>query len=295
MKLTPYESVKARYDIVKPIRGKPHIRPLGDRRKHHETVELFNEQEQIYSYKLYDTHVLLFYPNGDIGVNVDHKAHHTQTTCKFVDDLAQGILRAFRHNNRMWVALCGVSVIWDSGRQTPYCFPMPDQGEITFRQTEDGWRPIAPVIAQNKVVNRQRAKEARDPYREFIKFGKTILTLSDGWIMPETMAQYQTYEMMPRYSGLPRAGFDHSRLWRVNMTDMLEYIQEDPLEVLVYLVDRMEGANYKEVPFDTGIGYAKQVTPKQFGAHVMRLIDRASDIHDYVHVQATGEFIRSYV
>jgi len=282
-----YENAKSKYENTTPIRGKAHIRPLCNRRKHHETVELFNEQEQIYSYKLYDTHIVLFYPNGDIGVNINHKGHHTQTTCKFIVDAMRGVFSAFINNNRMWVS--------SVSRVKQAAYPMPDRGETRFRQTEDGWRPTAPVMAQKKVVNRQRAKEARDPYREFIKLGKTILTLSEGWIMPETKAQYQKYEMCNRYSGPNVASFSLSRLYSTKWTKMLDYIQADPLEVLVHVVDHMDNVIYTDVSFDNGIAYAMKVTPKQFEAHVMRLIDRASDIHDYIDVEATGEFVRSYV
>lgn len=277
-----YERAKHRYENTSPVRGKAHIRPLGNRRKHHETVELFNEQEQIYSYKLYDTHVVLFYPNGDIGININNKGHHTQTTCKFINNKMCGIFRSYITNGRMWV-------VNKSG-----AYPMPDQGEIRFRQTEDG-RPTAPVMAQKKVVNRQRAKEARAPYREFIKFGKTILTLAEGWIMPETKAQYQKYEMCKRYSGPNVASFSLSRLYNTKWTEMLDYIESDPLEVLVYVVDRMDNVIYTDVSFDNGVAYAMKVTPKQFEAHVMRMIDRASNIHDYIDVEATGEFVRSFI
>lgn len=282
-----YECAKKRYENTKPIRSKQHIRPIYNRRKHHETIELFNEQEQIYSYKLYDTHVVLLYPNGDIGVNIDHRVCHTQTTCRFIQNMLPGVFSAFLNNGRVWV----VSV--RRGEQAAY--PMPYQGEIRFRQAEDDWRPIAPVMAQKKVVNRQRAKEAREPYREFIKLGKALLTLSEGGIMPETRAQYQTYRMCKRAVGPSVASFSRSRFYNKPWAEMLDYIQADPLEVLVYIVDRMDNVLYTEVLFDNGIAYAMKVTPKRFEEYVLRQIDYASDIHDYIDVEAAGQFVRSYV
>lgn len=273
---------KTRYEHITPIRGKPHLKPLGDRRKQHQTVELFDSEKQIYSYKLYDTHVIKFYPDGNIGINIDGKHHHTMTTSSFINANVQS-LNACRSNNRLWIG-CAKGV-----------FPMPDSGEIVFKPVDFanvsvGFVPAHKVMANKKVVNRKRAKEARAPYQEFIEFGKTLLKLSDGWVMPETKAPFMSQELM----GSKRVYFyppvhELHRLWSNVLNDKESY-----LKTFLYITTRLQPKEWNWVPFESGTAEAYRFTPKQFADYVTKEIDRENDIHDIIQVEASGVFTRSY-
>lgn len=273
---------KTRYETMTPIRGKPHIKPLGNRRKQYETVELFDAEKQIYSYKLYDTHVIKFYPDGSIGINIDGKHHHTMTTATFISDNVH-MLNASRANNRLWVS-CAKGY-----------FPMPDTGEIVFKPKENTvgnieFEPAHKVMANKKVVNRKRAKEARAPYQEFIEFGKTLLKLSDGWIMPETKAPFMPKEVL----GNGRIYFYPShhevhRLWSNLLDDKESY-----LKTFLYMTTRIQPKEWNWVPFESGTAEAYRFTPKQFADYVTKVVDRENDIYDIIEVEASGVFTRTY-
>jgi hypothetical protein len=288
--INQWKVAKTLYEETKPIRGTD-IRPLNNRRKKHHAVELFDADKQIYSYKLYDTHVLKFYPDGKVGVNIDSKDHHTRTTAEFISDYARYIC-AVRHNNRLWI-ICG-----DSN------WPMPDNGELLFEPhkdtTRDAMQVAHKVYAKKKVVNRQRAKEAREPYRKFIAFGKSLLTISDGWVMPETVAQFCNYEMWDKTfagTGPTHARFDVPR-GRYNISRILDIINEGEdswLKAFVYVTMAMAVKESEIVPFDTGLACKCKYGVKQFSDYMLNRIEEANDVHDIIEVEANGTFVRAYI
>ena len=281
--INQWKLAKDLYEETRPIRG-TNIRPLNNRRKKHHAVELFDSDKQIYSFKLYDTHVLKFYPDGKVGVNIDSKDHHTRTTAEFISDYAW-YLRAVKRNNRLWI-MCA------DGN-----WPMPDSGELLFEPhkdtTRDAMQVAHKVYAEKKVINRQRAKEAREPYRKFIEFGKSLLTLSDGWVMPETIAQFCSYEMWDKsFTGTVPT---HARYNLSRILDIINEGEDSWLEAFVYVTMAMTVKESDFVPFDTGLACKCKYGAKQFSDFMFNRIEEANDVHDIIEVEANGTFTHAYI
>lgn len=280
-----YEQAKQNWELTTPIRGKPHIKPLNDRRKKHETVELYNTDKQIYSYKLYDTHVIKFYPDGKVSVGVDNFHHHTQTTASFINK--HGPVRCFRFDNRLWIS-CG----------TGY-FPMPNAGELMLERRPSGnWQPVDKVYAQKKVIDRKVAKAVRDPYREFIKFGETILKVSDGWVMPETFAEFFTVDKYADYYGKPFITFRPTigSGWIANaLLDLVNAGEDEWMRVFLHMLYGMPTIDEERVLYEDRLALKRRYKPAAFVRHAYGLIDSTANVHTTKQVECTGSTMRGIV
>jgi len=85
--LRTYQEALEHYESIKPIRGKPHVRPIIDtpngRRRQHMRIQA--NRDGSVACVLYDTPVLTYYPNGEIHFTNDGYA--TTTTHQFATGL----------------------------------------------------------------------------------------------------------------------------------------------------------------------------------------------------------------
>ena len=273
-----YLGAKTLYDTVVPIRGKPHIKPIGNRRKQYETIELFDSDKEIYSYKLYDTHVVRLYPNGDVAIHTG--GWGSMTTAKFITWVTGRRLSGRIFNNKLWVST------YDGN------WPMPDDGVVLFKPMPNGGFKLAePLMVEKRSVDRAAAKEARAPYREFMSFVKTMLTLSDGWIMPDTMESVCPHAPDTRYNSI-----DHYPNMRTE--ELLPAIldgEDNYLKVLVNICLRISASDADYLQFMGRTAQKLKYKPENVLSALDRLIFNSEDPYKLDKVQADGTFCRNYV
>jgi len=185
MSINSYAYFEELYASIKPIRGRgTEIRPIGKRRRDWETITRKLQADGTYSYvaRLHNTDVVEYFANGDVVLRVG--TWPTVSTAEFMATYSP--FAAWKQHNKVWVRV-GVSR-QQSGR-AGLAYPVVGD-ELRLIQTgEHEYRTAEPVLINKKVVDRAKAKEARELLKPFMSWAKTFLTLSDGWVMHETCKQ----------------------------------------------------------------------------------------------------------
>lgn len=273
-----YKIARDLYHAIKPIRGKPHIKPISNRRNQHETIELFDSDKEIYSYKLYDTHVVRLYPNGDVAIHTG--GWGSMTTASFITWVTGRRFSGRVFNNKLWVST------YDGH------WPMPDNEVVLFKPMPNGGFKLAePLMVHKRSVDRAAAMEARAPYREFMSYVKTMLTLSDGWLMPETMESVCPHDPNSQYKWI-----DFYPNMRTE--DLLPAIldgEDNYLKVLVNLCLRISASDADYLQFMGQTAQKLKYKPENVLSALDRLIFNSEDPYKLDKVQADGTFCRSYV
>jgi hypothetical protein len=172
-----YNHYKTKYNNTKPIRGRDEdVRPIRDRRRTHEliTTKKYPCGQVSYCATLYGTDVVEYHNNGQITLRTGGWA--TPTTAEFMHE--QSPFTVWKQNNKLWARV-----------PTPdgvKAFPIGK--ELTFEMVDGGpyYEPINRVLINKRVVDRAKAKAAREPLQPFLAWCKSFLTMSDGWVMHET-------------------------------------------------------------------------------------------------------------
>jgi len=175
-----YEHYKAKYNNTVPIRGRANERPIGERRRSHEqiTAKTLLSGEVSYCAKLHNTEVVEYHANGWITLRPD--GWQTPATADFMH--IHSPFGVYKICNKLWVYLPT-----SEGRKA-----YPVGNELTVHQLSPHvYEPINKVLIKKKVVDRDKAKAAREPMKPFLKFCKTFLAMSDGWVASETFAAMQ--------------------------------------------------------------------------------------------------------
>lgn len=97
-----YAEAERLFNTIKPIRGKPYIRPLGDRRKHHMGIQDGTKDgKNYYAAKLYNTEAVRWFEDGTISITYGD-GWTTLSTALFIDRVC-GIARCCLFDNKIWV------------------------------------------------------------------------------------------------------------------------------------------------------------------------------------------------
>jgi hypothetical protein len=270
-----YEQYKNLYDSITPIRGRAvEARPIGERRRDWELIEM---DKDVVACRLYDTQVVRYYPDGRIGVQCG--GWQTPSTADFIH--IHSPWQCFKRNKKLWVMVMN--------RENRYMhYPLPRKGELVFKPTEHGqWEPVSEVVVQKRVVNREKAKDARASYQPFLQWAKTFMQLSDGWIMHETRK-----EAIPMSDGWFNYR-DFAEPVILNMAksgDDTQYVKA----MCAVLCDgssaigtRIADATMRDVgghKFPTTY-YDMQFSYDLLKSRIYRMVDKVSHIYDKVDVQ----------
>jgi hypothetical protein len=228
-----YNHYKNLFESVKPIRGRSvDVRPIGKRRRDWEIVRMDGD---VVECVLYQTPVVRYYPNGDVGVQCGGWA--SPSTAEFMYEHSPFVCR--KRNRKVQVN--------PSGRydEDAKFYPLPEYDEVLFVLTPDNkYAPAAPLVEHKQVIDRKQAKEAREPFMPFIKFMETFLMMSDGWVMSETRGQVGMLDKDRSYFNRAEYdyGFDEFRGSRSADANMLQHIAEaqedDYLRAMCMFLDR---------------------------------------------------------
>ena len=181
-----YDYYKEKYQNIKPIRGRAvECKPLGKRSRDWETVE--KDADEVYSAKLYQTECVRYHPNGDIQIVCGTYA--TPITADFIH--THSPFYCYKKYNKLWIRISG------TGSAQDRVYPIAEDAtglimKYTGRSGAGGYlyEPVTPVIVEQQVVDRAKAKDARKPMKPFLDWVKMMSKLSDGWIMNDTREQF---------------------------------------------------------------------------------------------------------
>lgn len=184
MSETTYQFYKNKFDTTKPIRGRTEeIRPIGQRRRDWEQVtrkDLGNGQFA-YCAKLYGTDVVEYHPDGSVVVRVGGWA--TPTTAEFIH--VHSPFSCFKQNRKLWVR-CLVGGV---GGDQVKLYPLTNESMRFKWLGGHDYEPVEPIFIKKQVVNRSKAKSAREPVMPFVEWARVFVSMSDGWLMHETRKQ----------------------------------------------------------------------------------------------------------
>lgn len=279
MKKIYYAQFKSQYDGTKPIRGRAvEARPIGKRRRDWELIEMDGD---VVACRLYNTQVVRYYPDGNIGLRCDN--WQSPSTAEFVH--MHSPWTCYKRNKKLWVMV-------PNGDSKYMHYPIPKEGELIFQPTESGgWEPISEIVIEKQVVNRKKAKEVRTPYQPFLTWAKTFLKLSDGWIMHETRKQaipmkdhYFHYRDFtePDILEMAKSGDDEKFLTAMcallyDTGNTLEYRVAEKAVVEPRYINGVNMA-YAPTYFDMRFSY------DLLKSRLYRMLEKVSDIHDRVRV-----------
>jgi hypothetical protein len=192
-----FEGIKNVYEGIKPIRGRAKdFRPLGDRRRDWERVEKIDEDT--YAYVLYNTNCVTIKRDNSITLNTNR--WNSISTAEFMTSWSPFIV--VRKSKVLWALINNVYI--------------PILKPLTIRRDENGLYAPEPTTYLVKMLNKQRARAARKLFDPFLKFSKSILKLSDGWINFETRAEVRDEQL----NNLTKANRDVASLskWETYVT-----------------------------------------------------------------------------
>lgn len=180
MSIECYRHYENLYKSTKPIRGRSvEVRPIADRRRDFEQIVRKVDANGTVSYaaRLHQTDCVEYMPNGDVLVCTNDWA--TVNTAEFIS--MHSPFRAWKQNKILWVRNRADGIAYPVRGHSPMRFALDDA-------TRE-YVPVEQVVINKRVVDRAKAKAAREPLKEFLEYAQAFLTMSDGWVMHQTMKE----------------------------------------------------------------------------------------------------------
>lgn len=293
-----YEFYKNKWETTKPIRGRSEeIRPVGKRRRDWEKIirkELGNG-EYSYCIVLYQTECVEYLPDGSVKLRAG--GWPTPSTAEFIYEHSP--FTCFKRNKKLWIK---VSTDTDEVKTYPL-----GEGELHLLHNKSGrYEPAEPVVIRKQVVNRAKAKAARADVMAFLDWSRTMLKISDGWVMHETMKQvFGWKEGKPNESNnWDSHGYVDPYMCKDNV--LLELCQsENDDDKLLALCRIANHSNKEERRKAESFMYEMEWNGNKFmrsndfydmrvkfdtiKRYVYKLVEKSGDIHDIVEVQPTDK------
>lgn len=176
-----YLNMKSLYDRVKPIRGTD-IRPLKSRTRKHEQVVRVDgglPGTESYAARLHQTNCVVYHPDNTFSVT--HGGWVTPTTANFLTRFLPLGVYCVKVRNVLWV--------YDYSREVKY--PISSE-PVRFTMVNRKVVPVSPMTIPRKLVDRGLTKVIQAKMEPFLRFAKTFLSMSDGWVMHDTIKQHFT-------------------------------------------------------------------------------------------------------
>jgi hypothetical protein len=287
-----YDEVQEHYKSVAPIRGRTHeVRPLGRNRRHdHVTINqhdrlILSDDEPLgklvrtYSYRMYQTDCVEWFPDGKI--NVKHGNWTSPTTMQFLTfSLAQfGHIDSIR-GKWYFVNKQGRNFLMGKG--------------ITLVKEGDGYVAETVVVEKRYKANRKALNALRKKYRSFIEYGKTALSLDPNVTRLEVAEaghglSFKNVQLTPSYNWNGKQDADIEN--RTKLFQALDKVNESGdltlmYELMTYVACNAGAYNYR----DQGVVCSPQQFTKffddvlkyQYANDVFTAIDVAQDemFHD---------------
>jgi len=169
------------------------------------------------------------------------------------------------------------------------------------------YEPAEKVVINKRVVDRDKAKAAREPFKPFLEFAKTMLAMSDGWVMHETCKQVlgwkgdksedYTYALEKIYDKelysvltAPQQEIDVQQrylqiLCRMTTGDLVDSDGRRLAERFTYTVQFHDGRSFpREREF-----YDYKIDFEKLKRKVYLVVEKKSDVHTIVQVEPTDK------
>lgn len=178
-----YLNMKSLYERVKPIRGTD-IRPLKARTRKHEQVVRVDVDgglagTESYAARFHQTNCVVYHPDDTFSVT--HGGWVTPTTANFLTRFLPIGVYCVKVSNVLWV--------YDYSREVKY--PIGSE-PVRFTMVNRKVVPVSPMKIPRKLVDRGLTKVIQAKMEPFLRFAKTFLSMSDGWVMHDTIKQHVT-------------------------------------------------------------------------------------------------------
>jgi hypothetical protein len=188
MSLEKYNFFKDKFNNTAPIRGRStEIKPIGQRRRDWEQVvkryvvedgALDMEGVDAYGAYLYQTDCLLYLPNGDIHVKTG--GWGTPTTAEFISRYLPRMMTCYKKYNKVWIDYQSQAYPIDTNKPTVF----------RYNKDTDGYTIENPQPLQQRVIDRNKIKTAREKLQGFRDYAKIMLKLADGWLSNDLVDQH---------------------------------------------------------------------------------------------------------
>jgi hypothetical protein len=170
-----YGRAKEKYDSIVPIRGSNNVRPLGDRRKQHQRIEVAKRNgagAAGLACVLYSTACVTYYEDGTI--HLAHGGYISQSTCTFINRVASvSGVRMDKQRGCLVVRIaggeykCGKDGLW-----------------LKYDETATVYVPVDPEPFKVTLVNRVAMREVKKQYAAFMQYAVGLGKLTQ-WDRPE--------------------------------------------------------------------------------------------------------------
>lgn len=166
------------YNEIKPMRGRPDVRPLGQRRDA-DTYSIRLNADGDVECVLYQTAVVTYKKDGDVVLYTG--GWHTVSTNQFIGQLLTINVGTSRGN----------TIVYTGGR-TNEKFVVAGHDKLTLRRSErvgHAWDVLDAKVNYGYVINRVAANNVRAKYKDFTDYMKNICKLR----VPSK--EYDTFEV----------------------------------------------------------------------------------------------------
>jgi hypothetical protein len=190
--MSNYKFYKEKWESIKPIRGRSiDVRPAGKRSRDWETITRAVTKDEAgntivtFGAKLHSTECVQYFPNGDIVLRTN--GWNTPSTAEFIHEHSP--FTCFKQHNKLWIRLRRQPDLLTMVNNV-VMYPVPTELRLRCVLENNIYEPENPKPIMQRVVDRAKAKAARAPLQPFLKFVKSFLAMSDGWVMHETMLEF---------------------------------------------------------------------------------------------------------
>lgn len=295
-----YDAYAKRWATTKPIRGRSEdVRPIGQRRRDWETITRKPLDEGMWSYsaKLYNTECVEYLPNGDIILRSD--GWQTPSTAEFIH--THSPFTCWKQGGKLWVR-----AVKGMGGKDVTAYPLGNELRMNWKGGHN-YEPATKVMVNKRVVDRAKAKAAREPIQPFLDYAKTMLTLSDGWVMHETAKEVLGWhgDKAGEYAYGPLTSYwpSENDIYKM-LTEQADVEPEHVYMKVICLLaqryvdheERREAAVYPfTVTYNSGSWQRKQsfydyqISFERLKRKIYRMVETKEDIHRVVEVEPTGK------
>ena len=287
-----YKHYQAKYNNTVPIRGRAEdVRPIGERRRTAEciTTKKYPCGQVSYCATLYNTDVVEYHNNGQITLRTN--GWQTPSTAEFMH--IHSPFSVWKQNNKLWA-----HVNTPEGRKA---YPIGES--LTFEMVEGSdrhYQPINRVLINKRVVDRAKAKAAREPLQPFLAWCKSFLTMSDGWLMHETRKAALGWEKHAHNDSMFMPLETHSDFRLLTEPQMEMEVEDTYLRVLCSAAPRLSNdeRTAETIDFEMEWGGNRRSYTRQykdyriyFDAVKRKAYASVTDIYTTVQVEPTDKAI----
>jgi hypothetical protein len=240
-RLHSYTDAQRHFNDTKPIRGKPDIRPLGDRSKQqHQITEGTDKRGHYYAAKYHYTECIKFYESGLVWI--DCGVWYTQSTCRLIHHVWGGG-SCWSSRGKLWVSVRGggsyllskggIGIEPSQDHDTPLTIHnatpvyLRTYNKVTTKRIRDHLKPMREYWAALAKMGAERVKMYSQEWKEIIERDNHNISIL---FTPEALTNTQLQADHYMLYGNPTVDRLYQRALLVNFVTEEELYIYTPLE-----------------------------------------------------------------